>query len=102
MQPEARLAAEIRHALERHGAFVFKVHGSGMMLAGLPDLIVCYEGRYFGVEVKMPGNKPSKIQRHIHRKIEAAGGTACVAYSVSHALRVVILGHAPESAPGDY
>lgn len=99
MQPEARLGHQIRTALEAQGAFVFKVHGSGMMMAGLPDLIVCYQGRFFGVEVKMPGNKPSKIQRHVHRRIEQAGGVAVVVYSVREALTAVILHDTQKKSP---
>lgn len=101
MQPEARLGHAIRRTLEAEGAFVFKVHGSGMMQAGLPDLIGCYRGRFFGVEVKMPGNKPSKIQRHIMRKIADAGGRVCVAYSVQDALDAIVLRRIPRSAPAD-
>lgn len=89
MQPEARLGHKIKAALEARGAFVFKVHGSGMMMAGLPDLIVCHDGRYLGLEVKMPGNKPSAIQLHTHTKIEKAGGHAAVVYSVEDALKAL-------------
>lgn len=102
MQPEARLGHTIRRALEAEGAFVFKVHGSGMMMAGLPDLIGCYRGRFFGVEVKMPGNKPSKIQLHVMRKIKEAGGRVCVAYSVQDAYDAIILKRTPRSAPADH
>jgi Holliday junction resolvase len=91
MQPEARLAHKIRLQLTSLGAFVFKVHGSGMMKAGLPDLIVCHHGEYIGVEVKMPGNKPSKVQEHVHRQIKAAGGRVIVAYSVQDVLDALFL-----------
>lgn len=85
-QPEARLGAQIRKALTERGAFVFKVHGGPMMMAGLPDLIVCYRGRYIGVEVKMPGNKPSAVQLRVHEQMRRAGATVVVAYSVEDAL----------------
>ncbi len=86
MQPEARLGHQIRAALEARGSFVFKVHGSGMMMAGLPDLIACYRGQYVGFEVKMHGNKASKVQELIHGKIRGAGGYAAVVYSVDDAV----------------
>lgn len=89
MQPEARLGHKIKDAVEARGAFVFKVHGSGMMQAGLPDLIVCYKGRYIGLEVKMPGNSASKVQQLIHGRIHAAGGLAVVVYNVDEALSVL-------------
>lgn len=82
MQPEARVATQIREWLTAHGAFVFKVHGGPTMMRGLPDLIVCVRGRYVGVEVKMPGNKPAAAQLSVHRKIERAGGEVIVAYGI--------------------
>lgn len=102
MQPEARLGHAIRRALEVEGAFVFTVHGSALMMAGLPDLIGCHRGRFFAIEVKMPGNKPSKIQRHVMGKIEAAGGRVCVAYSVQDALNALTLTRTRKSAPADH
>jgi hypothetical protein len=82
MQPEARIGKKIREYLESEGAFVFKVHGGPQMLAGLPDLIVCFDGNFWGVEVKQPGQKPSLRQLYIHRKIEKAGGAVIVATCV--------------------
>lgn len=88
-QPEARLGRQIRKALEERGAFMFKIHGSSLMMAGLPDLIGVWRGRFIAVEVKMPGNHPSKIQEHVIGKIRAAGGRAIVAHSVPEALEVL-------------
>lgn len=68
--------------LRAQGAFVFKVHGSALMMAGLPDLIVCYRGKFIGIEVKMPGNKPSARQKFVHDQIRRAGGIVVVAYSI--------------------
>lgn len=82
MQPEAKIGKKVREYLEKRGAFVFKIHGGPTMLAGLPDLIVCYRGRFWGVEMKQPGQKPSLRQVFIHRKIIEAGGGVVVATCV--------------------
>lgn len=89
MQPEAKVGHKIREYLTSRGAFVFKVHGSGMMMAGLPDLIACIEGRFVGIEVKMPGNKPSARQLYVHRMIRNAGGEVIVAYGVDDVKHLV-------------
>lgn len=81
-QPEARLGRTINEWLTKQGHFVFKVHGSAMMMAGLPDLIACVDGAFVGIEVKMPGNKPSIRQLYVHRRIERSGGKIIVAYSL--------------------
>ncbi|WNN95763.1 VRR-Nuc domain protein [Gordonia phage Fribs8] len=88
-QPEARLGRKIRAALEAEGAFMFKVHGSALMMAGLPDLIGVYHGRFIAVEVKMPGNTTSAIQDRVIDKIRKAGGRVVVAYNVDDALKVL-------------
>jgi hypothetical protein len=78
-------------ALRLEGYFAFKVHGSEYMMAGLPDIIVCAEGRYIGLETKLPearGNT-SPVQRLVHTKIEHAGGVAAVVCSVQEALDIV-------------
>lgn len=89
MQPEAKVGKKIREYLTTHGAFVFKVHGGPTMMAGLPDLIACVEGRYVGIEVKMPGNKPSARQLYVHEQIRRAGGEVIVAYGVEDVKHLV-------------
>jgi hypothetical protein len=63
---------------------VFKIHGGDnpFQSVGIPDLLCCFYGRFVGLEAKIPGNKPSAIQRATLRQIEAAGGIARVVYSV--------------------
>lgn len=87
-QPESKLSRKIMDALRLEGAFCFKVHGSEHMMAGLPDIIVCVEGRFLGLEVKMPGKEDntSARQDYVHGQIRAAGGRAVVVSSVGQAL----------------
>lgn len=89
-QPEARLQRRIQHALKASGAFSFKVHGSEFMMAGLPDLVVCLDGMFLGIEVKMPGCVPTERQLYVHDCIRAGGGHVLVADSVS-AVRAWVL-----------
>ena len=87
---EARLSRSVQEALRQHGAFVFKVHGSEYMMTGLPDLIVCYRGQFFGLELKLPGNKTSLRQDYIGGKIQLAGGQWAVVHSIEEALSSVL------------
>lgn len=88
-QPEARLSRSIMAALKARGAFVFKIWGSEHMMAGLPDIIGCYRGRFIAVETKMPGNTTSKRQDYVITRLRAAGAHVVVAYSVAEALEVL-------------
>lgn len=90
-QAESRLSRKIMTELRAHGWFCFKVHGGETMMAGLPDIIVCAEGLFIGLETKMPekrGNTTPK-QDHVHGQIRAAGGTAVVVTSEAEALAAV-------------
>jgi hypothetical protein len=53
-----------------------------MQEVGIPDLLVCYRGRFVGLEVKQPGEKPSAKQKQILGEIEAAGGYCRVVSTV--------------------
>jgi hypothetical protein len=85
--PEAKLTLKIRKALEAEGAYVFKVHG-GRFSAGIPDLVGCMDGQFFGFEVKLPGrtNTVTKLQQANLTRIEEAGGVAAVVTTVDEAL----------------
>ena len=81
-QPEARLQRKMQDEIRRRGGFVFKVHGSAHMMAGLPDLVCCYRGFFIGLEAKMPGNKTSARQDLVHDMIRKAEGRVHTVYSV--------------------
>jgi Holliday junction resolvase len=79
--------------LRSHGWFCFKVHGSEHMMAGLPDVIVCAEGLFIGLETKMPEKRShtSARQDYVHGLIREAGGFTQVATTTEEAVRAVHL-----------
>ena len=86
MQPEAKIGKKIREHVESIGGFVFKVHGGPQMMAGLPDLIVCIQGLFVGIEVKQPGQNPAPRQVFVHSLIRRAGGCVIVAHNVEEVI----------------
>lgn len=78
-------------ALRLEGYFCYKAHGSEYTMAGLPDIIVCAEGLFVGLEVKLPHTRDdvSAIQTRVHEAIRTAGGKVEVVTGVEEALRVV-------------
>ena len=62
--------------------FCWKEHGGMYGTAGIPDIICCLEGRFYGFEVKTQDGKPTELQKSTIRKIRNAGGTALVVRSV--------------------
>ena len=76
MPKESTLQRQIIDHLRSMGAWVFNVHGSPYQQAGVPDLLVGYKGRFYGMEIKRPGMSLSPIQTKIIEEIRVSG---CVA-----------------------
>lgn len=84
-QPEGKLKKRIKAYLESRGALVYAIHGGGdpYQEGGIPDLLVCWQGHFLGLEIKdTRGEKPSKLQEFQLRRIKRAGGISSVVYSV--------------------
>lgn len=62
--------------------FAWKEHGGMYGRAGIPDIIACIDGHFYGFEVKTEDGRPTKLQEATIRKILASGGTAMVVRSV--------------------
>lgn len=95
-QRESRRSRQIMDTLRAEGWFCFKVHGTEMVMAGLPDVIVCAEGLFIGLETKHheTRNKEGaheRTQARVHEKITLAGGHAQVAVTPEEAIDVVRL-----------
>jgi hypothetical protein len=56
--------------------FAWKEHGGQYGTAGLPDIIVCYRGKFVAFEVKTPSGKLTTLQEITLRKINDAKGNA--------------------------
>ncbi len=72
--------------LDKRGGFWIKIHGSVFQMAGIPDLIGCYRGRFIGFEVKRPGLGATLIQQYVMGRITAAGGVTAVIHSIEEAV----------------
>lgn len=80
--PEGKVKGAIRDYLREIGAWFFMPSMNGFGRAGIPDFIVCHQGRFIALEAKAPGGKPTQWQLRELGYITTAGGTAMVAWSV--------------------
>jgi hypothetical protein len=55
--------------------------------AGVPDLIIIYAGKTYGLELKADGNKPTKLQIEAQDAMRAAGAEVAVAVGLDAALQ---------------
>lgn len=69
--------------------FAWKAHGGYYGVAGIPDIVCCLNGHFLALEVKRPGNKPTKQQAAVLGKINRAGGRAFVVYGVNEVREIV-------------
>lgn len=76
--PEAKVKAIVVAQLRELGAYFFYPVTGGYGASGVPDIVGCYGGRFFGIECKANGNKPTALQTMNLEKIKASGGLALV------------------------
>lgn len=78
--PEAKVKDAVKKYLTAIGAYYYMPVSNGMGRVGAPDFMVCWRGRFVGVETKAPG-KSSNTTPNQDRElaaIRAAGGVSVV------------------------
>lgn len=79
MASEKNFENRVKKYLNEKGAYVIKYWGGGNFTrSGVPDLLVCYRGRFLGLEIKAENGKPSELQLHHLEQIRKAGGYAFI------------------------
>jgi hypothetical protein len=74
MTPEAKVKKKVVEQLKQLRAYYFYPVTGGYGRSGVPDIIGCYEGLFFGIECKAGNNKPTPLQEKNLKEIRAAGG----------------------------
>jgi Holliday junction resolvase len=62
MTPEAKVKKKVVAQLKEMGAYYFYPVTGGYGFSGVPDIVGCYQGIFFGIECKAGGNKPTALQ----------------------------------------
>lgn len=78
MTPEGKVKAKVKKYLTEMGAYYAMPATGGYGLSGTPDFLVCYRGRFVGIECKAGKNKPTALQLAALDRIASAGGLALV------------------------
>jgi hypothetical protein len=88
---ETRIVHKILEALRGSfpGCYLRKVHGNPYQHVGIPDIIGCIDGYFFGLEVKTESGKTSKIQELEGLEIKKSGGCFSVVTNPEEAVRFV-------------
>ena len=83
MKESAIVTSILTYLKSRPDCFCWKEHGGLYGTAGIPDIIACVGGKFYGFEVKTERGKPTALQEATIRKINATGGLAAVVRSVA-------------------
>jgi len=77
---EQQLQAKIIKYILSKGGYIVKVVTATKK--GVPDILACINGTFYGIEVKIGRNRASPLQLANLRQIKEAGGIGILAYSV--------------------
>ena len=84
---EKHIENEIKKYIADNGGLCYKIHGGDLYQeTGIPDLLICWKGLFFGVEVKDPKGKPSSMQLVQGARIKNAGGHFMIATSLKEVI----------------
>lgn len=77
--PEGKVKDAVRKVLKAHApVWYYMPVPSGYGLTGVPDFVVCANGRFFVIECKANGAKVTALQHKTMTDIHNAGGVAIV------------------------
>ena len=81
MGSEKSYENKVKKYLEEQGCWFLKYWaGAAYTKTGIPDLLVCCNGYFLGIELKAPNGRPSPLQIHNLKKIDEAGGFGILLY----------------------
>lgn len=81
MAAEKSFEKEVKSFLKEYDCWLIKYWGGGEFTkSGVPDLLVCCNGYFLGVELKAANGKPSKLQQWNIQQIREAGGIGIILY----------------------
>lgn len=72
----------LKYLREKVGGYWVKIHVSSYQLEGEPDIMGCYQGRFYAFELKQGKNTTSELQEYKLGKIAENGGVALVVTSL--------------------
>ena len=78
MTPEAAVKAKIKDILKELGCYSFSPIGGAYSSRGVPDIIGCLHGIFFGIEAKAGKGKTTALQDRELQRIRDAGGVAMI------------------------
>ena len=80
MGKEKDFERQVKEYLKECGCWYLKTWSNGVQREGVPDLLVCCDGYFLGIELKAENGQPSELQKKNIKWIREANGIAIVLY----------------------
>jgi hypothetical protein len=78
LTPERKVKDKVKKVLKELGAYYAMPATGGYGSSGVPDFLVCYHGRFIGIECKANGGKTTALQEKNLEDIRKNHGIAFV------------------------
>ena len=78
MTPEAKVKKVVTQQLKELKAYYFYPVTGGYGKSGVPDIVGCYKGFFFGIECKAGNNKITALQEKNLKEIQNTRGLSLV------------------------
>jgi len=78
LTPEGKVKKKVTDLLKELGVYYFYPVTGGYGPSGVPDIIICADGKFIAVECKAGSSTPTALQEAAMHKIRCAGGKTFV------------------------
>ena len=72
--PENLVKKMVKMVLEQNGIWYYSASAGMYSTGGIPDIVGCHNGKFFGIEVKSKTGKATALQLKVGGNILDAGG----------------------------
>lgn len=76
--PEAKVKARVKRILHDVGCYYVMPATGGYGNSGVPDFLICYKGKFIGLECKANSKVPTALQYENLKKIQDNGGETLI------------------------
>lgn len=84
---ETKLKNKVIQFVRKHYPEAWMYKAADRFTSGIPDLLICWKGGFYAIELKVGFNKATPIQEYVMREIRRAGGRVSVCRSVEDVKR---------------
>ena len=93
MTPEAKVKKVVTSYLKELECYYFYPVTGGYGSSGVPDIVGCYEGKFFAFECKAGKNKPTALQeKHLYHILVSGGVSEVVNEENMHDVKAMLNG----------